>query len=101
MALPAELDTAHKRKAERLAALSGDAFDRAYMAQAGVDDHKKSHALLRQAQTKAKDPDLKALAARMLPVVSGHLDSAQQLHKHTARGSSGAQGDTGASPDKR
>ncbi len=98
--LPTELDRVHKRKAERLGALSGDAFDRAYMTQAGVADHKKNHSMLRQAQARAKDPDLKALAARTMPIVDQHLNSAQQLHKNTARGSGQTQGTTGASPDK-
>lgn len=98
--LPTELDRTHKRKNERLGALSGDAFDRAYMSRAGVSDHKKSHSLLRQAQARAKDPDVKALAARTMPIVEQHLNSAQQLQKNTARGGSTTQGTTGASPDK-
>lgn len=101
VSLPTELDRTNKRKAARLAALSGETFDRAYMAQAGVADHKRSHILLRQAQTRAKDPDLQALAARMLPVVDQHLDSAQELHKHTTVGSSRTQGKTGSSPGKQ
>ncbi len=100
VALPTELDRTHKRKAERMGALSGDAFDRAYMNQAGVADHKKTHSLLQRAQARAKDPDVKALAARTMPIVDQHLNSAQQLHKDTARGSSRTQGTTGASPDK-
>jgi putative membrane protein len=98
--LPTELDRAHKRMVERMAALSGDAFDRAYMQQAGVESHKKVHGLLQKAQSRAKDPELKALAARTMPIVDQHLSSAQQLHKDTARGSSRTQGTTGASPDK-
>ncbi len=95
--LPTELDRTHRAKANKLAALSGDAFDRAYMAQAGVADHKKVHSMLRQNQTRARDPDLKALLARTLPVVDQHLHSANQLNKDTARGSSKTQGDTQSS----
>jgi putative membrane protein len=101
IALPTTLDRTHKTKADKLAALSGEAFDRAYMQQAGVSDHKKTHDMLRQAQNRAKDPDLKALAARTLPIVDQHLNSANQLHKDTARGSSRTQGTTGSSPDKK
>ena len=101
VALPTELDRTHKRRADKLASLSGDAFDRAYMNQSGLADHKKTHGLLKQAQSRAKDPDVKALAARTMPIVDQHLNSAQELHKNTARGNSGAQGTTGASPDKR
>lgn len=99
--LPTELDRMHKAKANRMQALSGDAFDRAYLAQAGVADHKKSHDMLQKAQSRARDPDVKALAARTLPVVDQHLSTVQQLHKNTARGGSKSQGDTGSSPDKR
>lgn len=99
--LPTELDRAHRAKADKLGAMSGAAFDRAYMSQAGVADHKKNHSMLRMAQSKARDPDVKALAARTLPIVDQHLNSAQQLHKNTAQGRSGTQGTTGSSPDKR
>ncbi len=100
LTLSNDLDRANRAKANRLAALSGDAFDQAYMAQAGVADHKKNHSHLRSTQSRARDPELKALAARTLPIVDQHLNSAQQLHKNTARGSSGTRGTTGSSPDK-
>ena len=99
--LPSELDRAHKSLTHKLSSLSGDAFDRTYMAKAGVSDHKKVHGMLNQAQMRAKDPELKALAARTMPVVDQHLNSAQQLNKDTARGSSKTQGSTGSSPDKK
>ena len=99
--LPTELDRMHKRKAERMAGLSGDAFDHAYMTQSGLADHKATHSLLQKAQSRAKDPDVKALAARTMPIVDQHLNSVQQLHRDTARGSSRSQGTTGSSPDKR
>lgn len=98
--LPTELDRTHKAKTDRLARLSGEEFDRAYMSQAGVADHKKTHDKLAHVQSRAKDPDVKALAARTLPIVDQHLNSAQQLHKNTARGSSRTQGTTEASPEK-
>lgn len=99
--LPVELDKAHKARINKLAAMSGEAFDRAYMDWAGVADHKKVHTILSHAESRAKDPDLKALAARTLPIVNQHLSSAEQLHKNTAQGSSKTQGSTGASPEKK
>lgn len=96
--LPSELDRTHRAKADRLAGMSGEEFDRAYMAQAGVAEHQKVHDRLRQVQSRAKDPDVKALASRTLPIVDQHLNSAQQLHKNTARGSSGTEGATESSP---
>ncbi|NHZ61229.1 DUF4142 domain-containing protein [Massilia sp. CCM 8694] len=90
--LPSTLDRAHKAKVDKLAALSGDAFDRAYMAQAGVAEHKKTHSMLGKAQGRAKDPEIKALITRMTPTVDQHLNAAKELHgnKSKATGSSGA-----------
>jgi putative membrane protein len=97
--LPTEPDRMHKAMAARLQRLSGDAFDRAYLSQAGVYDHKKAHALLQRVQSRAKDPELKALAARTLPVVDEHLSTVEQLHS-TAHGSSKTEGTTGSSDKK-
>lgn len=78
--LPTEPDAKHKAMAVRLDKMSGDAFDKAYMAQAGVSDHKQVHAMLMQDQKRAKDPDVKALAEKMAPAVEQHLKSAEQMH---------------------
>ena len=88
--LPNELDRQRQTRLERLAAMSGETFERTYLAQAGVADHKKNHDMLRQAQGRTQDTDIKALAARLTPTVNQHLDSAQQLHRNkaTARGNS-------------
>ena len=77
--LPTEPDKKHKAMADKLGAMSGDAFDKAYMAQAGVSDHKKVHSMLASAEKKAKDPDVKALVARIAPTVDQHLKAAQQM----------------------
>ncbi|CUI05992.1 DUF4142 domain-containing protein [Massilia antarctica] len=77
--LPTELDSKHKALAAKLGKLSGDAFDKAYMGQAGVGDHKAVHAALKKFESKAKDPDVKALAAKMLPTVEQHLHSASGM----------------------
>jgi len=78
--LPTEPDAKHKAMAAKLDKMSGDAFDKAYMAQAGVADHKKVHAMLMKDEKSAKDPDVKALAAKMGPAVEQHLKSAEQMH---------------------
>jgi putative membrane protein len=75
--LPTEPDAAHKAMAARLQKLSGDAFDKAYMKEAGVADHTKVHAKLMKDEKAAKDADVKALAANMLPTVEGHLQTAK------------------------
>ncbi|MYN11076.1 DUF4142 domain-containing protein [Pseudoduganella aquatica] len=98
--LPAEPDAKHKAMASKLKGLSGDAFDRAYLSQAGVDDHKKTHALVQKVQSSAKDADVKALAAKLEPTVAQHLTHVTQLNASikgaTASGSSGTEGASGS-----
>ncbi|KQV33818.1 DUF4142 domain-containing protein [Massilia sp. Root335] len=77
--LPTEPDAKHKAMAAKLEKMSGDAFDKAYMKQAGVQDHKAVHAKLMAAAKKAKDPELKALVEKTEPVVAQHLKSAEQM----------------------
>ena len=64
--LPTEVDAPHKAKAAKLDKPSGDAFDNAYMKDAGVSDHTKVHAKLKGFATKARDADVKALASKMM-----------------------------------
>jgi len=65
--------------------MSGAAFDKAYLAKAGVTDHKKVHAQLMLIQKRAKDPDVKAQAAQMLPVVEQHLNAAEKMSSGKAK----------------
>jgi putative membrane protein len=99
VSLPTETDSKHKRDAKKLSALNGSEFDQAYLAQAGLKDHQANHELLQKMQSRAKDPDLKALAGKILPVVDQHLASVQQMHAAghgaTSSGSSGS-GTTGS-----
>ncbi|MEH6435686.1 DUF4142 domain-containing protein [Massilia sp. DD77] len=95
--LPTELDAKHKAKAAMLEKLNGEAFDRAYTKQSGLADHKATHAKLKKGMSAAKDPDVKALATKMTPVVEQHLKSAEQMtaaQGRTATGHSGATGKT-------
>lgn len=78
--LPTELDAKHKAMAAKLEKLSGDAFDKAYMANAGVKDHKDTKSKLTSDAKKIKDADVKALADQHMPVVEQHLKSAQQMN---------------------
>lgn len=75
--LPTEPDAKHKAMAAKMEKMTGDAFNREYMKKAGVDDHKKVLAMLKKYEKSAKDADLKALAAKMVPTVEQHLKAAQ------------------------
>jgi len=84
--LPTEPDAKQTAMAAKLDKLSGDAFDRAYLAQAGVKAHKDTHALVRKVQAGAKDPDVKALGAKLEPTVAAHLASVTELNASVRAG---------------
>ncbi|MBK4736582.1 DUF4142 domain-containing protein [Noviherbaspirillum pedocola] len=70
-----------KQEAERkkLRKLSGDKFDRQFLQQAGVADHRHTHDLLVKIQKQAKDQDLIQVASGLLPVIDKHLDAALKM----------------------
>lgn len=77
--LPTEPDAKHKAMAKKLKRLTGDAFDREYAAQAGISDHKATHAYIQKVQADAKDADVKAVAAKLEPTVAKHLSHVETL----------------------
>ena len=97
--LPTEPDAKHKAEAKKLSSLSSDKFDKQYMSQGGLADHRNTHRLLSRVQDKAADPDLKALAAKMQPVVDQHLTMAQNIAsgKSTSNMSGSSMGPAGTS----
>jgi putative membrane protein len=76
---------------DRLAKLSGAAFDRAYM-QAMVVDHRKAVNQFRLEARSGKDADVKAWAAKTLPTLEEHLKLAQEANR--AVGTSGTKSKT-------
>jgi putative membrane protein len=89
--LPTEPDIKHKAELKTLSALEGDKFDKMYLSQGGVSDHKSTHKMLLKAEKKAKDADLQAYLKKTLPVVDQHLSLAQEssAKKSSSSGSSG------------
>ncbi|HFZ8995151.1 TPA: DUF4142 domain-containing protein [Citrobacter freundii] len=77
--LPTEPDAEHKAMAAELEKQSGEAFDKMYMQNAGIKDHKMVLSTLQSDSSQIKDPDVKALADAHTPVVEQHLKSAQQM----------------------
>jgi putative membrane protein len=87
--LPAEPDAAHKNARDRLSKLQGEAFDREYM-QLMVRDHDADvREFDKQAKT-AKDGDVKAWAAKTLPVLKEHQLQARELAASTKNAASGS-----------
>jgi len=90
--LPTDLDAKHKATRDRLAKLSGEAFDHAFM-QEMVTDHRKAVNAFRIESKSGKDADVKAWAAKTLPTLEEHLKQAQEAHS--------AVGTSGTAPTKK
>jgi putative membrane protein len=80
--LSKRLDPKHKALHDRLAKLSGHAFDRAYM-DAMLADHRHDVAAF-QREAKSSDPDVRDFASRTLPTLEEHLTQAQQVDRTVA-----------------
>lgn len=77
--LPTAPDAAHQKMAANLQQLSGTDFDKAYIRQGGVADHAKVHAALKKDMNSARDADIKALAAKLAPIVAEHGAMAKKV----------------------
>jgi putative membrane protein len=95
--LPTEMDSKHKRMSTSMEKLSAERFDKTYISQGGVVDHKKTSKLVRDIQSKAKDSDLKAMAAKLQPTIDEHMKTAQGMKgkTETRSGASGSAGTGG------
>lgn len=78
LTLPAQLDSEHQGGLDHLSGLSGAAFDKAYM-QHMVDDHEKAASLFQNGSASAEDPDIRAYAAKTLPIIQEHARLAQEV----------------------
>lgn len=77
--LPTEARAGFKEAKERLMKLTGASFDQAFTQQM-TDDHESAIKDFDDAAHNATDADVKAFAAKTLPVLRDHLKMAQDLH---------------------
>jgi putative membrane protein len=77
--LPDDTDFQHKAIGVALRVLTGDTFDQRFVRHVGVNDHRRTVDLLERMQRTSRDPDLKALAEKQLPIVQRHLTMARQM----------------------
>lgn len=75
---PADLDEEHKALDAELAKLTGAALDKRYM-EAMVKDHVAAATTFENASRQLADADLKAWAAKNLPVLHDHHHQAEQI----------------------
>ena len=79
VALATELDDEHRAVQQKLAKLKGAAFDQAYMSHMATA-HLKAVALFQEEAKSGKDADVKAWAAKTLPIIQEHLKVASSLN---------------------
>jgi putative membrane protein len=81
ISLPKDLDQDAKQNYEKLAKLSGPAFDRSY-AQDMVADHKKDVAQFQKETKAGKNEAIRTFAAETLPTLQDHLKEASQIKEN-------------------
>ena len=83
--LPQSLSAKDKLTKERLSKLSGEQFDKAYMADM-VKDHTQDVAEFQRESQSGKDPAVKDFASQTLPTLEDHLKQAKEIapKTHTA-----------------
>jgi putative membrane protein len=77
-AMPSAPDGKHKKALDKLQALSGAEFDRAYMDQM-VKDHEDALELVKDIASKADDPAFKTAGQKAVPEIQQHLGTAKQV----------------------
>ena len=79
IALETELDDQHQAMQDQLAKLNGAAFDKAYMSHM-VKAHLQAVAQFQQQAKAGQDADVKAWAAKMLPMLQEHVKLASSIN---------------------
>ena len=81
--LPADMGPQHKAMQDKLSKMSGDAFDKAYMAHM-VSAHAKAVAAFQRESKSGGNADLKAWADKTLPTLQEHHTMARSLNTKVA-----------------
>lgn len=77
---PAELDSEHQQKLQKLKAAQGAGFDSLYVSMMR-DDHENDHELFQAYARNGEDPALKAFAEKTLKVIDAHNDAIAKIEK--------------------
>ncbi|MEP6662448.1 MAG: DUF4142 domain-containing protein [Verrucomicrobiota bacterium] len=83
--LSSEMDSKHEKTMDRFSHLNGTEFDRAFTAHM-IRDHQKDIAMFERAAVSNEDADVRAFAKETLPVIKGHLRTAQKLSTKNMKG---------------
>jgi putative membrane protein len=79
VALPPRVPAEQRDKLERLSALNGSEFDRAFVQTVGVDDHQAAIEQFASAARDADDPQLRQWIQQTLPALQHQLREAKEL----------------------
>lgn len=85
--LPSKLSAREQQTYDRLANLSGTAFDRSY-ARDMVEDHEQDLAAFQNEADTGTDENIKAFAAQTIPMIQEHLNQAREMLKSVSQASS-------------
>ncbi|AEG92379.1 DUF4142 domain-containing protein [Ramlibacter tataouinensis] len=86
--LPPAPPRSMRKQVEDMGKKSGQEFDRDFVRTVGIKAHEKDVKMFQKASQDAKDPQLKAWAAKTLPTLQQHLAQAQKLPQ-AGRGNGG------------
>jgi putative membrane protein len=76
--VPSDMSSSQKSTYDKLAKLSGAEFDKQYMSDM-VGDHETDVKEFQTQADKGNDPDVKAFAAKTLPILQKHLQMARDV----------------------
>ncbi len=85
VSIPKGINTGKDRTIQELVHLKGASFDRAFE-RGEIDSHKRALEIFKREAARAKDPDVKAYATGMIPVLEKHLHLAEESAKPAKRG---------------
>ncbi len=77
--VPSEMMAEHKSHVDEMSKMSGNDFEKHYMSMM-VNDHQKDVSDYQNASQNVSDAEIKSFAAKTLPVLQKHLDSAQSIN---------------------
>lgn len=83
LTLPTQLKDDHQEDVSEMARLSGPKLDAEYTEEM-VEDHENDVKEFREATREVKDPELRAWAAKTLPILEQHLEQARQIKAKVA-----------------
>jgi putative membrane protein len=86
VALPNDPSMLQKSKMKSMSSMDGADFDKRYVDTVGVKAHEDTVKMFQKASKDAKDPELKAWAAKMLPSLQEHLKMAKDLQAAVKNG---------------